>query len=266
MTQTMGTVDKALTLLEFFTIGEPEWGLSELAREARQDKATTLRLLNSLIRGGFVEQHPKTKKYRIGTTVLKLARVREASFPFVTVIQPFLEDLAEAAGETAHASLPNGGTLTTVGVVEPQRATRVYVNPSQPLPYHATASGLAYLAFSKDAEVDVASTVTKLLAHTPHTIIDPDELRSELNRIRERGYAISAKSFELETTGIAAPIFDGSGFASATVAAACVSSRMTTSLEARVAAAVTGAAIDITRALGAEPPSEFVNARKGLAA
>jgi IclR family acetate operon transcriptional repressor len=266
MAQTMGTVDKALALLEFFTVAQPEWGLSELAREAGRDKASTLRLLNSLIRGGFVEQHPKTKKFRLGTTVLKLARVREASFPFVTVMQPFLDSLTEATGETAHAALPNGEALITVSIVEPQRATRVYVNPSQPLPYHATASGLAYLAFAKDEAVDAALSAAEFRAHTHHTIIDPAALRSELARIRERGYAISAKSFELETTGIACPIFDWTGFASATVAAACVASRMTSSLEARVAAAVTGAAVDITRALGAAPPPGFLETHKGLAA
>ncbi|MDG4897629.1 IclR family transcriptional regulator [Mesorhizobium sp. WSM4976] len=266
MSKTMGTVDKALILLEFFTVADPEWGLSELAREAGHDKTTTLRLLNSLMRGGFVEQHPKTKKFRIGTTVLKLARVREASFPFVTVIQPSLENLAEATGETAHASVPNGEALTTVSIVAPQRATRVYVDPSQPLPYHATASGLAYLAFAKDEAVEAALSAGELRAHTQHTVIDPKELRSELVRIRERGYAISAKSFELETIGIACPIFDWTGFASATVAVACVASRITASLEARVAAAVTEAAVDITRALGAVPPSGFLETHKGPAA
>lgn len=59
--QMMGTVDKALSLLRFFSPQIPELGLSELTRQSGFDKATTLRCLTALERNGFVEQDVNTR-------------------------------------------------------------------------------------------------------------------------------------------------------------------------------------------------------------
>lgn len=266
MGKSMGTVDKAFHLLSFFTVSEPEWGLSDLARRAGQDKSTALRLLNSLMASGFVEQDPTTRTFRIGTAVLKLARIREASFPFVALARPPAERLSVSIGETIHVCLPEADALATVHIVEPQRATRVYVDPSQPLPYHATASGLAFLAFARSDFVDTALSSIEFRAHTEHTITSRQALTDKLASIRSGAYAVSSSSFELETIGIASPIFDASGYAMGTLAAACLASRMTPELELRIASAVTGTAIEISRALGAEPPAVFIQSYLDLAA
>ena len=126
----------------------PELGLTEIARLSQLDKATTLRLLASLRKHGIVEQNSETKKYRLGSSLLRLARIREASFPLVSVVQPVLDRLTAETGETAHAALAAGPSMISIGNAQPARTTRVYVDPTQELPYHATGSGLAFLAFS----------------------------------------------------------------------------------------------------------------------
>jgi len=90
--KTMRTVDKAMNLLNYFSTEKPEYGLSELAREAGLDKATTLRIMVSLARHGFIEQHPETKKYRLGNSVLRLARIREATG--ADLVQPLRKAMA----------------------------------------------------------------------------------------------------------------------------------------------------------------------------
>ncbi|WP_246724090.1 helix-turn-helix domain-containing protein, partial [Rhizobium leguminosarum] len=107
----MRTVDKAFSLLSFFTISTPEFGLSDLARRAELDKATTLRILVSLTKHGFVEQDASTKRYRLGTSVLRFARIREACFPIVSVLQPIVDRLALDTSETAHAALAADNAL-----------------------------------------------------------------------------------------------------------------------------------------------------------
>ena len=77
---TMNSVDRALGLLRHFSVQTPEYGLSALARVSGNDKTTTLRCLTALERNGIVEQHPETKKYRIGFAPLHLSRIREKSF------------------------------------------------------------------------------------------------------------------------------------------------------------------------------------------
>lgn len=262
----MKTVDKALTLLEFFTVQDPEWGLSDLSRTAGLEKATTLRMLGALDRYGLLEQHPTTKKYRLGKTVLKLARVREATFPFTSIVQPTLEKLADETGESAHSSLASGSSLVTVAIAEPKRSTRVHVDPSEPLPYHATASGIAYLAYTSEERVQHVLGTIDLTAFTAHTLTTSEKIQRQIAVVQRRGYAVSARSFEMEVIGIAAPIFDWTGYAFGAIAVASIASRMTKDKETAIARSVVNAAVDITRAMGAEPQAGFLETMDGLAA
>ena len=259
----MRTVDKALNLLEYFTVHQPEHGLSELAQTTGIDKATTYRMLTTLAGRGFVEQHPETKKYRLGKTVLKLARIRETSFPVASIVQPVLERLAMKTGETAHASLASGPSLLTVGVAEPQRTTRVHVDLSEALPYHATASGLATLAYAAPEMVNKILEAEDFSAHTPDTITSVEVLSAQLSETRARGCATAIGSYEADVIGIAAPIFDWSGHANGAVAVASIASRATPKSQAAVAHAVVQAAIEVTRAMGAEPSADFLTTVEG---
>jgi IclR family transcriptional regulator, acetate operon repressor len=260
----MRTVDKALNLLEHFTIEQPEHGLSELSRMADVDKATTLRMLTSLARCGFVEQHPESKKYRLGKAVLKLARIRETAFPVTSIIQPMLERLAKETGETAHASLASGASLLTVGVAEPQRPTRVHVDASEALPYHATASGIATLAFAAPEMVDKILKAADFSAHTPDTVTSADALSARFAETRALGYAMAIGSYDADVIGIAAPIFDWSGHANGAIAVASIATRMTPESRPAVARAVIQVAIAVTRAMGAEPNVDFMAVAKAL--
>ncbi len=249
---TMKTIDKALGLLGYFLPETPEWRLSDLARAAEIDKVTTMRLLNSLAAKGIVEQHPESKKYRLGTAVLRLARIREACFPVVDVLQPILDRLTLATGETTHACLFSGTSMTTIAIAEPNRATRVFVSPSQLLPVYATASGLAFLAHTS---ADIAEdTLKRLSLRSPTTkpVADIAALKAALATVRSKGYAFAERTFEDDVTGIAAPIFDWHGEVQATIAAACVSSRLTESTRRQILDAVVAASIEATRAMGGE--------------
>lgn len=249
----MKTIDKAMYLLDYFVPETPEWRLSDLARAAGMDKVTAMRILNSLASGGLIEQHPETRKYRLGTAVLRLARIREACFPVVAVLQPILEKLTQETGETCHACLFSGASMTTIAIAEPPRATRVFVDASQPLPVYASASGMAFLAHvdARIAEETLSRlSIRQFAANTPP---DRTAIEAALERARRDGYAISARTFEEDVTGIGAPIFDWHGQVQASLAAACLTSRMTEDSEKRIARAVLTAAKDATRAMGGDP-------------
>lgn len=247
----MKTVRKALALLHHFTVDHAHWGLSDLARAAGLDKAGTLRLLRPLVDEGFLEQDASTRKYRLGYQVLTLAQVREASFPLVELMQPILQRLVEAVGEVAHASVAQANGLSTVAVANAmQRATRVFVDPSETLPYHATASGMVCLAFGEPewaAERLAHSAFTGVTAQTPHNAKD---LAPYVAMAKQRGYATTRDTFEAEVTGTAMPIFDARGYARGAVAIAAPSSRVDDARMAEFVQQLKPAAEAMTQALG----------------
>lgn len=252
--QSMKTIDKAMTLLGLFTTETPEFRLADIARTAEMDKVTALRVLNSLIVGGLLEQHPETRKYRLGTAILRLARIRETAFPMISVLQPILDDLAEATGESAHSALASESGLTTVALSEPNRATRVWIDPTQVLPYHATASGVVFLAHMPEPHAETLLRRLPARRYTDETL-STAALVERIREARERGYSRSVGWLEVDTASFAAPVFDWHGRVITTVAVACVRSRVNAEQEPLLISAVLNAAAVATRAFGGKAPS-----------
>jgi DNA-binding IclR family transcriptional regulator len=246
----MQTVDKAMKLLGYFSVAEPEFGLSELARLASFDKAATRRFLVALANHGFIEQDNDTRKYRLGPAFLRLARIRETTRPLRRMVQRSLDELTQATGETAHGSMFSGEHLSTIGIAEPQRPTRVSVDPSQALPLHATASGLACLAFLDEDTARQIMAGLSLRKHTDHTCGSKRELKALLAETRERGYSMAVRTFDDEVISIAAPVFDATGTAIGTISVASIASRFSKESERRVARCVLKAATAVSDATG----------------
>jgi DNA-binding IclR family transcriptional regulator len=261
----MQTVDKALSLLGFFSEGRAAIGLSEIARLSGFNKATTRRLLLALEKHGFVEQDAKTRAYRLGPGLLRLARVREAVSPVQTVVRPILENLVSLTGETAHFSLYAGGSLATIGLVESTKSNRVMLERGEAIPLHATASGMAFMAFARPQIVDVALGKA-LTGHTAYTITDAQELRKQFRSARKAGVAVAKGSYEDGVCGIAAPVFGQDGFARGAVAVALPVSRAKRNVIAAIQPEVRNAAAKITAAMGAEPRPAIARSQRAAAA
>lgn len=264
----MGTVDKALSLLSRFTAATPEWGVSDLARAEGLDKATALRALQALARHQMVEQDPLSKRYRLGCALLGLAAVREASSPLSSVLKSELDRITAECGETSHATVGGARHMTTVAVCEPPRSMRVHVDPAEPLPFHATASGIAWLAFAEPQFRAAIAKSAGLARHTPHTDTSRQGFLAHIERARENGYAVAEKSFEDETVGLAVPYFDRLEFARGSLAIAFPAIRQTREDRERLVTLLFRASLSVTAKLGGQPPQDFLaiaEARPGLA-
>lgn len=247
----MSTIAKAMELLDFFSLDRPEIGLSDFHRLARRDKATTFRHLTALESAGLLEQNPITRAYRIGPAVLRLAHMREITLPRRAGLRIALPRLADATGETAHASLLDATGLTTLAHHEsPQHSARVVLHESR-LPLHATASGIAALAFGR-AEL-MTHALEALHGFTDTTARAPDQLEAAVAQARKTGFAIANQTFESGVTGFATPLFDSAGIAGA-VAVAAVSSRVTPDLQQTILAELRHAAQTITANWGGTLP------------
>jgi len=247
----MQTVDKALCLLSFFLEARPAIGLSEIARLSEYNKATARRLLVALEKHGFVEQDSRTRAYRLGPGLLRLARVREAVSPVQTVVQPVMEDLVARVGETAHFSLYAGDSLATIGLVESTKSNRVSLERGEAIPLHATASGLAFMAFARPEIVERALS-RKLTGHTPYTITNKQDLRKQLRLVARTGVAVAKSSYEDGVCGIAAPVLGSDGYARGAVAIAAPTSRAKRDAIAAIQPEVRHAATEISRAMGVD--------------
>lgn len=250
----MGTVTKALELLDLFTRSRPVIGLSDLARLADLNKATCYRLASELSDYGLIEQVEQTKEYRLGPAALRLAALREVHVPTRDAAMPVLQALADATGETAHLSLLIGRDLKAIALAySSAHATRVMMEDTEILPFHATSSGQAVLAFQPDSvrEAVLAQPLRRL---TPHTVTDPAELRLRLAAVMSQGFAESTGGLEADVHSLAVPLFDALGRCSGGLAVAAPKGRMDDALRIRIRTALASAGSEITSLWGGSLP------------
>ncbi len=253
----MGTVNKALSLLQYFNHARLEIGLTEMAGLSGVNKATVYRLMRELQAQGFVEQPPDSTAYRLGPELLRLAALREAAVPLLTVAREILVRLCEATGETAHVTILRGDKLLSLAHhYSARHGSRVTMEDASILPFHATASGLAILAFS-DASFAQDILSLDLATHTPDTLTDPDTVRDRLPPIRETGIAESIGGFEADVHSLASPIFGADARPVAAVAVAAPVGRMTRGLREETRVALLENARDLTRRSGGFLPPSF---------
>ena len=230
----MPTIDKALGLLDYFSASTPEIGLAQFRKLSTFDKGTVYRYLCSLRDCGYVEQNPHTKAYRLGPAIIRLAAVRETTVPLQKIAAPLIDELADQTGELVHAALAQLNGMSSLYAKDGgYGGTRVGFDEAELLPFHATSSGMAFLAFGP--EEYLASVIEKNLlpSFTESTPVTSEKVQSLVARSKRAGYAWSNQSYEAEVCSVAVPFFNTAGIAIGTVAIATPRSRMKRSVFAK---------------------------------
>jgi len=198
------SVDKAIAILKQFSLTEPEMGVSELARRLGLTKSTVHRILASLREGGLVEQDPDSHKYRLGSGLVELGYNVIHSNSLLQTALPYLHYLAEQVGEAAYIAVRDrDAVLTMVQVLSGKATDQIPWHGG--LPLHATASGKVLLTQMPESEL-AALLGKALAAWTENTITDPDQLRQEIQRVRDQGYATCLEEQEAGVNAVAVPV------------------------------------------------------------
>jgi len=259
----MGTVAKALDLLNLFSRAQPLIGLSELARLGQVNKATCYRLMGALQAHGLVEQVGTGREYRLGPALLRLAALREAQVPTRDAAMPVLQALARTTGETAHCSGLVAGELRMIAFAySAAHAMKVMMEDADTLPFHATSSGLAVLAHMPP-QARQAVLAMPLERRTEMTLVDPAQLRDKLARVRAMGVSQSAGGFETGVDSLAVPLFDALGQCSGALAIAAPAQRMTPDHVTHIRDALVAAGRELTMVWGGSVPGEVARRWQG---
>lgn len=195
----VGSVCKALSILECFTATQPEQTLSQISRQLSLPKSTALNLIRTLESGGYLLKNLNGQTYRLGYKILELSYFLRASLPITQYAMPFLEELQVKTEEAIYlTSHINGRVLYLEGMYPSTRFGNFSIS-GKTLPMHCTSCGKAMLAYLPEQETRQIIERWGLHAKTQNTITDPERLSQELEAIRRRGYATD---LEEETLGV----------------------------------------------------------------
>ncbi|MGH2407823.1 MAG: IclR family transcriptional regulator [Candidatus Limnocylindrales bacterium] len=243
-------VDRVVDILETFPRLGPELGVSDVSRALGLKKATTHRILASLLRRGIVAQNATTRRYRLGMKLWELGQLATSQVDWGERVKPFLQELTDVSGETTHLAVLNDGQVLYVEKVESSRSLRMPSQVGRRLPVHCTGVGKALVAFLPEEVLAGLLSRRGMPAFTPNTITELERLREELERVRRRGYAVDDQEIEEGLVCVAAPVRDHTGHVVAATSIAGPSSRLRPETIVMHAAEVVAAANSMSLALG----------------
>lgn len=178
--------------------------VSSLAEATGLDRAVLYRLLDTLAAEGFVTRDPDSRRYRLGLSMLELGVRAAQGLEVRRLAGPPLRSLCEDTHETACLAVRDRDDVVVVEVIEPDdRFVQVNYRIGFRHPLGVAAHGKALLAFLPDGE--------KL---------------ADLRPVRQRGVAYTRDELEPGASGVAAPVFDHTGRAVASVGIVAPTARL----------------------------------------
>ncbi len=245
-------IERAVAILGAFSAEEPELGVSELAARLGLHKSTVHRFVVNLEAAGFLERTRTTARYRLGLRIFELGGLVLKQMNLWEEALPYLEGLVSESGETGHLAVLAGGEAVYIEKVEARRSLRIPSAIGRGYPAHATSLGKVLLANLDDAgAVDDLIAERGLAKFAPNTITDPDRLRTELQEVRERGYAVDDEEYEEGLRCIGAPIVGHTGQVVAAIGMGGPVTRVTPERVEELGSLVMEAADGLSRRMGA---------------
>jgi IclR family pca regulon transcriptional regulator len=221
------SLERGLTVIRAFDAEHPQLTLSEVARATRLTRAAARRFLLTLVDLGYVSTDGRL--FGLTPRVLELGYAYLSSLTLAEVAEPHLERLVAEVHESSSMCVLDGDDIIYVARVPTSRIMTVSISVGTRFPAYATSMGRVMLAALPEDQLEAYLARVDFRPPTPRTITTPPALRSELSRVRGRGWALVDQELEDGLRSVAAPVRDGSGRVVAAVNLSAHASR--TSLE-----------------------------------
>ena len=185
--------------------------LTDIADTTSLNKATALRILNSLIEEGFVSRVAGAKTYELGQEARVMAVGARRSVDIAELAQPSLLRLSERSADTALLSVRSGvEALYLARSVDSHPLQPNYLQIGSRRPLGVGAGALALLFWLPDAEIEaVIEVIVPRLAKSPR--ITPKFLRERIAVARKAGHTVLLDAAFPGMGGVGVPVRDDAG-------------------------------------------------------
>lgn len=190
------SIDRALSILETLSNYE-SLSLIEISKKVNLHKATTYRLVNSLLDNGYIKKDPITKQYHISLKLFELGNRRVQNIDFLNVAKSMIRQLAIEIDQTVHLVIEDNNEVLYIDKYDPTgNENRMQSKIGMKAPMYCTAVGKAILATKTNSKISQYWENIKIQELTNNTITDLKDFLNEIEIIRKNGYALDDEENE----------------------------------------------------------------------
>lgn len=248
------SIERAFAVLQTFDADRTNPSLAEIARATGLSRAAVRRILITLQGLGYVEP-TGASRWRITPRVLTIGRHYSATNAIVDLAEPHMTTLAEETHESASLAALEGDEVIYIARVPGRRLVSITASAGSRVSAHATSMGRVLLAAAPARVVEAYLASPGLQPLTPHTITDPDQFRSALDRVRRQGWSLVSEEREKGLIAVSAPVRDHTGKVVAALSSSSTTARTSpSSMERHVVPLLLRLADQISVDLGDRTP------------
>lgn len=203
------SIEKALSVLELLSEHPHGLRLVDIARELGLAKSSTHLTLDVLRSRGYITRDDNgwhrlgLKLFEIGARVLHTLDIRQVS-------RPYLEELSQRTGLTAHLAALDGYHVVYLDRVDGDGLVRFDTYVGKRAPVNLTAVGKAIVAYLPEVQLDEILRAN-FPRGTEQAPARPYEFKIQLGQFRELGYTIEDEEEVPGVYCVAAAIRDVTG-------------------------------------------------------
>ncbi|MEA3543950.1 MAG: IclR family transcriptional regulator [Thermodesulfobacteriota bacterium] len=201
------TLEKGLKILNLFDEHHPKWSQKNIAETMQMNTTSVYRLVNTLVKMGYLIKDKKTKQVSLGPMSVALGHRLLRSYSLRQMIAPIIAAKSEEYEISIEVALYTNDTMVLVCGYE-QKNTLTFHKPGSARELYCTAMGKAYLAHLPPAQLDQIIARQSFYLRAPNTLTDPERLKSQLIDVRARGYSVNDGEYIKGLISIGAPLFN----------------------------------------------------------
>ena len=200
---------KGLRVIEAFDDDHPRLTASEAGALAGITRTAARRHLLSLVHFGYAATDGK--QFWLSPRVLRLGQSYLGAARLPRLLQPFIQRVAMASGETINASVLDGHEVVYVARSSPPRWVSIGYPVGVRVPAHTVTPGVVILASHSHAEIEAWIEAHDFASFTAHTVTDKARFRADVRAAHELGYWSAGQQLDPALRGMSVALLDRKG-------------------------------------------------------
>lgn len=201
-------LEKGIAILELLSWNFAGLTLQDIRVETDISQTSAYRILNTLVRLGYLSYDDESKRYRLSRKMLTMGFRTLGEHGLLEAVLPNLRELRNEVKETVFFGVLGDRKGVFIEQAEGLHAFKFLLSPGKEFELHCSAPGKAILAFLPDSLRNHYISGMTFEQFTPHTIISPACYLQELEEVRRLGYATDMEEQLIGVACVGAPVFN----------------------------------------------------------
>lgn len=205
-------LEKGLAIIDYLALNNKGKSLQEIKEDLDISQTTAYRILNTMVRHGYLGYNEENKNYRLTSKLLTNGFKAINENNLLETVLPYLPVLRDRVKETVCF-----GVLGEKKGVFIEQASGIYafsftLTPGKSFELHCSAPGKAIMAYLPVIVRDRYISKMEFKRYNERTITNKEDYLKELEKVFNNGYALDNEEELRGVICIGVPLFDYKGY------------------------------------------------------